>query len=312
MSTPLPPEPPTATSQHPTTTPLPQAPIQPMDNPKKGILAMILAVMVFAAMDAGMKQLSQHYSAMQVTCLRAAFAWPLIVLWLWHGNRLQYLAQARWGLHLFRAVLGIVMLASFVYSIKHLALADAYAIFFAAPFLITLLSVWWLKDQVSIKQWLAIAVGMLAVLWMLKPEGNQLLSLGALAALLAALCYAISAITVRILAKSDHSGNMVFWLMTMIMIGAGLLALPQWQPLLWQHWPWFVLIAITGTIGQILITEAFRLAPPAVIAPFEYTALVWGIGFDFLLWQHIPSHSLLLGSAVIIASGIYLVRQQRH
>ena len=287
--------------------------IHPQDHPVKGILAMVLAVLAFSAMDASMKMLTSHYSPMQITFFRAACAWPFILLWLGSTGRLQHLMQARWPLHLLRAALGIVMLASFVKAIELLSLSDAYSIFFAAPLLITLLSVWWLKDKVNIRQWLAIVVGMLAVLWMLKPSGDGLLSIGALMALISALCYAISAITVRILAKSDYAGNMVFWLMTMMGIGAGLLSLPDWQPIQWQLWPWLLTIGIAGAIGQVFITEAFRLAPPAVIAPFEYTALVWGLGFDIVLWQVWPSASMLLGAAVIMASGLYLIwQQQRH
>jgi drug/metabolite transporter (DMT)-like permease len=282
------------------------------DKPLFGILAMLLAVFMFSGMDASMKALTAHYGPMQITCLRATCAWPFIVLWLWRDNRLQHLMQARWSLHLFRAVLGIIMLSAFIFALKTLSLADAYAIFFAAPLLITMLSVWWLKDYVAPRQWVAILIGMAAVLYMLKPDGDQLLSLGALAALLSAFCYAVSGITVRILAKTEPSGNMVFWLMTMIGIGAGLLALPDWQPLQLAHWPYFLAIGITGAIGQVFITEAFRLAPPSVIAPFEYSALVWGLGFDIVLWQVWPDSSLLLGASVIMASGLYLIWQERR
>ncbi len=274
---------------------------------------MMLAVLMFSAMDASMKMLTAHYGPMQITFFRAACAWPFILLWLASTGKLQHLLQARWSLHLLRAVLGIVMLASFVKAIELLSLADAYSIFFAAPLIITVLSVWWLKDRVNGRQWAAIVVGLLAVIWMLKPSGNELLSLGALMALVSAVCYAISAITVRVLAKSDYAGNMVFWLMTMIGVGAGLLALPDWQPMQWQLWPWLLTIGISGAIGQVFITEAFRLAPPSVIAPFEYTALVWGLGFDIVLWQVWPTASMLLGAGVIMASGLYLIwQQQRH
>jgi drug/metabolite transporter (DMT)-like permease len=282
------------------------------DNPLKGIFAMLLAVFLFSGMDAAMKQLTDSYGPMQITCLRAACAWPFIVLWLAKTQRLQHLLDARWSLHVFRAVLGIIMLAAFIKSLETLSLADAYSIFFSAPLLITLLSVWWLKDKVNLKQWTAIAIGLLAVIYMLKPSGDNMLSIGAVMVLIASICYAVSAITVRILAKSDHAGNMVFWLMTMIMLGAGLLALPTWQTLQWQHWPLFLVIGLTGAAGQVFITEAFRLAPPSIIAPFEYTALVWGLGFDIVLWQLYPSSTMLLGSAVIMASGLYLIWQQNR
>lgn len=100
--------------------------------------------------------------------------------------------------------------------------------------------------------------------------------------------------------------------MTFIMLGAGLLALPQWQPLQLTLWPAYVLIGVSGFIGQLAITEAFRIAPGSVVAPFEYTALLWAIGFDIVLWQVFPDSRMLLGATVIMASGLYLLWQQRR
>ncbi len=282
------------------------------DKPVQGIIAMIIAVAMFSAMDAAMKALTPYYSPMQIACLRGLFAWPLVLLWLIHTGQGRFLFQARWSLHVLRAILGIIMLSAFVFSLKTLSLADAYAIFFSCPLLITILSVWWLKEKVALRHWVAIGIGLAAVLYMLKPDAGQFLSLGALAALIAAFCYAVSAITVKVLAKSDTSGNMVFWLMTFLIIGAGALAAPVWQPLQSDLWHYFLVIGVTGFIGQVCLTEAFKLAPASVIAPFEYTALLWGMGLDILLWQQWPSASLLIGSAVIMGSGLYLLLQQRR
>lgn len=284
----------------------------PIDRPVRGIIAMLLAVAMFAIMDAAMKSLTAHYSPMQITCLRGALAWPLVLLWLLKTGQTGRLLQARWSLHLLRAVLGILMLWAFVFSLQSLPLADAYAIFFAAPLLITVLSAFWLKEYVARRHWVVICIGFLAVCYMLKPDTGQWLSIGAMAALLAAFCYAVSAITVRVLAKSDSAANMVFWLMTFITLGAGLLAIPGWQPLQADLWPAYLLIGVSGFIGQLAITEAFRIAPGAVVAPFEYTALLWAIGFDLLLWQRYPASSMLLGASVIMASGLYLLWQQRR
>lgn len=282
------------------------------DKPLRGILCMLLAVALFAAMDAAMKSLTPYYSAMQIACLRGALAWPLVVLWLLSSNRHKTLLNTRWSLHLLRAVLGVTMLWAFVFSLQSLALAEAYAIFFTAPLLITAMSAFWLKEYVAPRHWVAIAIGLFTVVYMLKPDGDNLLSLGALMALLAAFCYAVSAITVRILGRSEGTGNMVFWLMTFITLGAGLLALPDWQPLRSELWLSFVLIGLTGFGGQLAITEAFKVAPSAVVAPFEYMALLWGIGFDILLWQLYPAFSMLAGAAIIMLSGLYLVWQHNR
>lgn len=286
---------------------------QPLiDRPLRGIIAMLLAVAFFSAMDAGMKALTAYHSPMQITALRGALAWPLVVIWLCSSGAIRQILQTRWSLHLLRAALGITMLWAFVFSLQTLALADAYAIFFAAPFIITLLSAWWLKEYVAPRQYLVLVIGLAAVCYMLKPDAGQWLSLGALGALLAACCYAVSAITVRVLARSDSAANMVFWLMTFLTLGATALALPNWQPLQAQLWPVYLLIGVCGFLGQITITEAFRIAPAAIVAPFEYTALLWGIGFDIALWQLYPGRSVLLGAAVIMLCGLYLLWQQRR
>ncbi|GGW49374.1 membrane protein [Alishewanella tabrizica] len=273
---------------------------------------MVLAVAFFAAMDAGMKALTPHHSPMQIACLRGAFAWPFVVLWLWRTAQFTHLLQARWSLHLLRAVLGITMLWAFVFSLQTLGLADAYAIFFAAPFIITLLSAWFLKEYVAPRHYVVLVIGFAAILYMLKPDAERWFSLGALAALLAAFCYSVSAITVRVLARTDSAGNMVFWLMTLLTLGAGVLALPQWQPIQQALWPIYLIVGVCGFLGQITITEAFRIAPAAVVAPFEYTALLWGIGFDIVVWQQYPGSSVIIGSSVIMLCGLYLLWQQRR
>lgn len=285
--------------------------VSAVDKPLRGIVCMLLAVGLFAAMDAAMKSLTQHYSAMQITCLRAALAWPLVVIWLLSSRRYNSLLNARWGLHILRAVLGVMMLWAFVFSLQSLTLSEAYSIFFTAPLLITAMSAFWLKEYVAPRHWVAIAIGLISVCFMLKPDGDKLISFGALMALLAAFCYAVSAITVRILGRSEGTGNMVFWLMTLLALGAGLLALPDWQPLKSELWLSFVMIGVTGFAGQLAITQAFKVAPSALVAPFEYTALLWGMGFDILLWQHYPQLATLAGAAVIMLSGLYLVWQHK-
>lgn len=285
--------------------------ISAVDKPLRGIVCMLLAVALFAAMDAAMKSLTPHYSAMQIACLRAALAWPLVVIWLLSSGRHRRLLKARWSLHILRAVLGVMMLWAFVFSLQSLALSEAYSIFFTAPLLITAMSAFWLKEYVAPRHWVAIAVGLICVCFMLKPDGDKLISVGALMALLAAFCYAVSAISVRILGRSEGTGNMVFWLMTLLALGAGLLALPDWQPLKSELWLSFVMIGVTGFGGQLAITEAFKVAPSALVAPFEYTALLWGMGFDILLWQHYPQLATLAGAAIIMLSGLYLVWQHK-
>jgi drug/metabolite transporter (DMT)-like permease len=277
----------------------------------RSINAMLIAVAMFSLMDTAMKLLSAHYPAMQVTALRALSSFPLVCAYVgWRGGFKSIFAIS-WRMHLLRGVLGIAMLFLFAYGLKNLSLAEAYSIFFIAPALITALSVFFLKERVDRARWTAIVVGMLGVLVVLRPDGAGMLTVGGLAILGAAVCYAVSAITARILARSDRSEHMVFWLIFLIGAGATVLAAPDWVPLRSQDFLIVCGLAVSGFLGQLAINEAFSTGEASVVAPFEYTALAWGVALDWLLWTTLPDRFTLIGAAIIIGSGIYLVRHEQ-
>jgi drug/metabolite transporter (DMT)-like permease len=276
----------------------------------RSIQAMLAGVVMFSIMDTTMKLLSAHYPAMQVAALRSLSSLPLVCAWLlWRGG-LRSALQVRWPLHLLRSAIGIVMLALFAYGVRELSLAEAYAIFFIGPILITALSVVVLKERVNAARWTAIAVGMAGVLVILRPSGDGMLTLGGLAILASAVCYAVSAVSGRILARSDRSEHMVFWLMLMMSIGAGALAAPGWVPVQAGDLALLAVLSVSGFLAQLAITEAFNHGEASVVAPFEYTALAWGIGIDWLMWQTLPDQTTLIGAAIIIGSGLYLIRHE--
>ena len=280
-------------------------------RPTRAVLSMLVAVALFALMDAGLKQLTAHYPPLQVAAVRGAASLPFVLAWALATVGVMPLLRVRWSLHLLRGVLGVTMMASFVYAITSLPLSTAYSIFFVAPLLITALSVPVLGEKVGPRRWTAIAIGLIGVLVLLRPSGEGLISLAALAVLLSALMYAISAITVRVLARTDSTQSMMVWLMTMIAVGAGVLAIPGWVPLRAAD-GWLILgVGITGALGQYAITEAFRRGQASLIAPLEYTALVWGVLLDATLWGVLPDRVTWLGAGIIVASGLYLLRRER-
>lgn len=273
---------------------------------------MALAVFMFALMDTVMKLLTVRYPAIQVAALRSLTSLPLVAIYV--GLRVGYrdIFKIRWPLHLLRAVLGIAMLTFFAFGIRKLSLAEAYTIFFVSPAIITALSVWFLKERVGAARWIAIAVGLGGVLVVLRPSGAGFLTIGGLAILGAAVMYAISAITVGILARTDRNEHMVFWLMLMVAIGASALAAPGWVALSMADLPLLAALSLTGFIGQLAITEAFAKGEASSVAPFEYTALAWAVGLDWLLWQTLPDGFTMLGAAIIIGSGLYLLRHEKE
>ena len=236
---------------------------------------------------------------------------PLVVLYVVWRREGHTLRRVRWPLHLLRGVIGILMLGMFTFALRELPLAEAYTIFFIAPLLITVLSIPVLKERVRPAHWGAVALGLVGVVVALRPQGDGFFTWGALAVLVAALCYAVSAITGRLLSRTDSAVSLVFWSTAMIGVGAGALAWPNWVPLRAEHTLLLLALAGTGFIAQLCITEAFRHGQASAVAPFEYTALAWGVGIDWLLWHNLPQAHTLVGASIIIASGLYLIHLER-
>jgi len=273
-----------------------------------GMAAMLIGVASFSFMDAGLKLLAAHYSATQVASLRGLAALPVVFAWALYSGGARQLIEVRWPLHLVRGVLSVVMMITFTYALKSLSLAKTYSIFFIAPLLIAVLSVVLLGERVRRVQWAAIAVGFAGVLIVLKPETSGFGWWGTLAVLGTAVAYAFSSVLVKILGRTDSTQAMMFWMTGMLAIGATLLGIPGWQAIEIAHYPILAGIALTGAVGQWGITVAFKHAPAASVAPLEYTGLAWVILIDLAVWSAVPGLRTLMGAALIIASGIYLLR----
>jgi drug/metabolite transporter (DMT)-like permease len=277
----------------------------------RGILSMLAAVATFSMMDVTMKHLVATYPAMQVTFLRGIASLPLLIGAVGLFGAWRNLVPQRWGLHVLRGLLSVVTLWGFVYSVSLLSLADAYTIFMSAPLLITALSMPLLGERVGARRWAAVLVGLCGVVLVLKPSGAQWITIGGIAALVSALGYALNAITIRLLSRTDTGSATVVWALVIMTTIAGLVSMRTWVPIAPEAWPWIVAMGIFGALGQYFITEAFRRAPPPVIAPLEYTALAWGMLFDWVIWTTAPSARMLLGAGIIVASGLYVIHRER-
>lgn len=277
----------------------------------RGVLFMLAAVGFFSLMDAGLKLLSAHYPPMQVAALRGAASWPFVSLWVLATVGPTALLRVRWSLHLLRGALAVMMMACFAYALRTLPLTTAYALFFIAPLLVTALSVPFLGERVGARRWTAIGIGLVGMLVILRPTGEGLFTLAGLAVVGSAFGYAASAITVRVLGRTDSTQTMMFWMLTLLAIGAGLLAAPDWRAIQPAHWLLIAAVGVTGAFGQYAVTEAFRQGEASMIAPFEYTALAWGVCLDLALWGVLPDAITWIGAAIIVVSGLYLLRRER-
>lgn len=275
------------------------------------VLLMLAAVLMFALMDAGLKLLSAHYPPLQVAALRGLSSLPLVAAWVLATVPARSLLRVHWPLHLLRGVLGVAMMAGFVYGLRTMPLSTAYAITFVAPLLVTAMAGPLLKEKVGVARWTAIGIGLVGVLVILRPTGEGMLTGGGLAILVAAICYALGAITVRMLAQRDSTQAMVFWFVVLLSLGAWLLALPAWKPLQSSHL-WIIAgVGVSGSLAQVALTEAFRRGEASLIAPLEYTALLWGVLLDVALWSVLPDGVTWIGAGIIVASGLYLLRREK-
>ena len=279
-------------------------------HPTRAAAWMLAAVAIFSLMDAAMKQLSEHYPPMQVALLRGASSLPFVLAWVLGSAGLRSLAPVRWSLHLLRAVLGIAMIGGFAYALKRLPLSTAYAIIFVSPMLVAALSVLLLGEKVGPKRWLAIAVGLVGVLVVLRPGGGGALSLAGWMALLSALAYATASVTVCLQARTETSQAMVVWFLALMALGGGLLAIPDWVPLRAEDAWRIAALGLSGALAQVALTRAFQLGEASMVAPLEYTGLLWVAALDWLLWRTLPGTQVWIGAAIIIASGVYLLRRE--
>lgn len=221
------------------------------------------------------------------------------------------LLRVHWPLQFLRGALGVAMMAGFVYGLRGMPLSTAYAITFVAPLLVTAMAGPILKEKVGPGRWLAIVIGLIGVLVILRPTGQGMLTLGGLAVLVAAVCYAAGAIVVRLLAQRDSTQAMVVWFMLLLSLGASVLAWPNWQPLRGADIALIAGVGLSGSLAQVALTEAFRRGEASLIAPLEYTALIWGVLLDVSLWGVLPDGMTWVGAAIIVTSGIYLLRRER-
>jgi drug/metabolite transporter (DMT)-like permease len=280
------------------------------DNSKHGVLLMSLAAFLWVLHDAISKWLLQDYSIYQVLLLRTVFSLLPIVIVLRHEGGIVRLRGARVWVCLGRGCLAVACFVLFLAALPLMPLTDIFAIVMSAPLLISALSALVLKERVTFRRWVAILIGFAAVLVMVRP-GGDVVSPGALLVVGAVVVYSFTMILTRRLGSTESAGAMTFY-SALVFLTVGLIVAPfGWIPLTPIG---MLLMAATGLLAgsaQYCLTEAFRIAPPSLVAPFEYTSLLWAMLFGFLVWGDVPTALVLVGAAVVIISGTYVLHDER-
>jgi len=275
-----------------------------------GIAAILIGMFTVSIMDALAKWLGESYPIAELVFFRSLFALLPVFFILWQQRSGFAALKPRWRLgHFLRAVLSLGALFTFFTGLRYLPLAEAISIAFAAPLFVTALSVPILGERVGPRRWAAVVIGFLGVLVMTRP-GAETFRPEALYILAAALCYALSMLVTRRLARSDSTPAIMLSGIC-VALAVSSLALPfDWRTPVGADIWLFVLLGLVGGTGMYFMTQAYRYAPAAVIAPFDYTALLWATLFGWLVWHELPDTNVWFGAAIVIASGLYIVYRE--
>ncbi len=285
--------------------------------PGRAMVYSFSAVASLTLLDAGVKWLTSDYAVPQIAFIRYLFGLALAVILASRMGGLGTLATRRPFGHGLRSLFNLATMIAFYYALKLMPIADTMAIAFAAPLFMTALSVVLLKEKVGWRRWSAVTVGFLGVILILQPSGSGM-TFGAVLALVSAFLYALTLITSRQLSSTEPSHSILFYysIGVLVMTGiAGLLGetlLPSWQwaPLRLADLWIFALVGIAGSFGQFFLNQAFRYGEVSMLAPIEYTGLLWGILYGVVLWGEWPTWVTLVGASVVAGSSLYIAHRE--
>ncbi len=280
-----------------------------INAPFKAVCYMMATIALLSVSDAAAKWLVPHYPAVQIVFLRALLGvGPALVLVVWEQGR-RGLATSYLFAHTVRSVLMLVSWLLFIIALRSISLANAYTLVFGAPLFMTLFGRIFLGERVSHSRWVAVIGGFVGVLIVLSPASLGF-SLAAFIALLAAVVWAVTSLVARRLSQHEPSTRVLFYYMAISTLATLPFAAGSWTPIALGHVPLFLLTGLIGVAAHWLLAQAFRYGEVSLIAPFEYTGLVWAMALGYWLWGDVPSSGVLAGGALIIASGIYMVRHE--
>ncbi|MGO4387052.1 DMT family transporter [Microvirga sp. 2YAF29] len=291
-------------------------------KPLLGISLKIVSALFFTMMSATLKILTARYPTGEVMFFRASFAMIPLLMWLaWRGDLPRALHTENAFGHFKRGILGSASMFCGFAALFYLPLHDAIAIGYASPLMVVILAAILLKEQVRIYRWSAVAIGLVGVLIMLSPylslgsfsAGLQSgPTLGALLCLTGATLSAGAMIQVRRLTATERTGAIVFYF-TITSSGLALLSLPfGWAMPTWPDLALFMLAGLFGGIGQILVTECYRWADTSVIAPFEYTTMIWALLLGWIVFCDLPTSTVVTGAGIVAMTGLFIVWREHR
>jgi drug/metabolite transporter (DMT)-like permease len=291
-------------------------------HPFKAIGLKLISALLFAAMSALVRQLGDVAPVGQMVFFRSAFAiLPVVIVYAIRGELATAVRTSRPLGQLGRGLLSVGGMFSNFSSLTRLPLADATAISFAAPLITVALAATILKERVRIYRWSAVMVGFVGVIVMLIPHfdvgryaaaGGAIAGVGAMFAIVAAFCNAGTVIQTRRLTQSETTSSIVFYFSLVCAI-AGALTLPfAWYSPTPRELVALIALGVLGGFAHILLTESYRYATASLVAPFDYTSMLWALLLGYWLFGELPETLVYVGAGIVTAAGLFVIWRERQ
>ncbi|MBL0371101.1 DMT family transporter [Rhizobium sp. KVB221] len=290
-------------------------------NPLRGIAMKVMSIMLFICMQGLIKEGGKGIATGEITFFRSFFAMVPILGWLaFRGDLPGALKTANPVGHFYRGFIGVISMTLGFYGIVHLPLPESIAISYAMPLFSVIAGAVLLKEDVHRYRWGAVGAGFVGVVIILWPRLDMIrqgtfgagATAGALAVLCSAAMAAIAMVHVRQLVRTERTPTIVFYFSLSSSIFS-LMTLPfGWNAISMPAALMLIGAGFIGGVAQILLTESYRYADVSAVAPFEYTSIIWGTLIGYLFFNELPDETLLVGAAIVISAGIFIIFRERQ
>lgn len=269
----------------------------------------LLGFFLFSTHDVIIKSLGASYSPIQIVFFSTILGFPLATFLLMRDATKGNLIPRYPGWVAARTILAVIGASSVFYAFSALPLSQVYAIIFASPLVITVLAIPILGEKVGIHRWVAVVVGLIGVLIVVRP-GSAEIQLGHIAAMIAAVASAAASVIIRRIGREERSVVIMLYPMMANFVVMGALLPLVYKPVPIEHLGGLTAIAVLGFLGGLCIISAYRNAEAAIIAPNQYSQIVWSVIFGALIFNEWPDANTALGAAIIILSGLYILLRE--
>jgi drug/metabolite transporter (DMT)-like permease len=270
----------------------------------RACLLMVLATLLFAAMHAAIRYVTQRMSGIEVAFFRNLFGLIVIAPVLArYGPRLFYTEKLK--LHVFRACLNAFSMLAFFVGLSMTPIARATALSFTAPLFAALFSALFLGEVFRWRRWTAIFLGFFGALVILRP-GLQVLDTGSLLILFSSVLWSVAMVDIKVLGRTESSRTIAAYVTVLLTPLTLIPALFVWQMPTFDMWGWLIFIGVIGTIGQFAVTEALKQGDMTALMPFDFLKLVWATFLGIIFFAEVPDFLTWVGAAIVFGSSFYI------